>query len=131
MSFNKLYEELEKTGLMDRRLALGKEADDELSILEGKPKKPGVKKICLYCGELSTDTEFQYLHNCAKPTVIEEKEWECPSRPKKVVCFEILYNRKTYKFYDYESAMLFRRLVWLDEVPLCNALENKDLRWFR
>jgi len=135
MSFNKLYKELEETGLMSRKLALGKEADDELTELEeaSRPKRHErkVKRMCLYCGERSEEGNFVYIHQCKTPTVVEEKDWPCPSRPIEVKFFEIIYNSKTYKFLDYHSAMRFRKLVWLDGVPLCNAVEDKYLRWYK
>ena len=135
MSFNKFYEELEKTGLMDRAMALGKEADLKLQELEGtikhNTKERKIKRICLYCGEKSDQPNFIFVHKCENPIIVEEKILKCPSRPIAVRFFEIIYYKKTYRFIDYFSAMHFRRLLWLENIPLKEALTNKDLRWYK
>ena len=135
MSFNKLYNELNDMGLMSRAMAIGKEADAELTLLENKEKpvkhERKVKRVCLYCGEESEKSDFILTHKCNTPTIVEKKNWPCPSRPKEVRFFEVVYNKKTYKFLDYFSAMRFRNLVWIESIPLCNALDDKHLRWYK
>lgn len=137
MSFEKSMKELEETGIMDRAMALGPEADAELTALEElenpTPKKHEriVKRLCLYCGEHSEAFDFVYSHVCPEPMIIETKKWPCPSRPIAVRFFKITYNSKTYKFIDYHSAMRFRKLIWINDVPLCKALEDKYLRWYK
>ena len=134
MSFETDMKDLEESGLFNRATALGKEADEELSKLEGKtaPKKhvKKVKRICLYCGEKSEEPDFGFVHACKKPMVVEEKEWPCPSRPMEIKFFEVKYHKKIYRFTNYHSAMRFRKLVWIDDIPLNKAIEDKYLRWY-
>jgi len=133
MSFEKLMRELEATGIMSRSMALGEDADENLSIMEGTkidPKERKVDRICLHCGARSNSPEFIYTHECETPTIIEYKNWPCPSRPKEVKFFEIKYHTKTYKFHNYHSAMRFRQLIWLDNIPLRDAIKDKYLRWY-
>ena len=138
MGLEEDFEYLEKTGLMDREKALGKEAHDHLLELEGKAeevKRGEIKEkmICLYCGERAeaNPSRFTALHKCDKPMIVEEKKWPMPSRPIQEIFFKVIYDKKTYRFLDYESAMKFRRLLWLEEVPLKTVLLDNTLRWYK
>ncbi len=132
---DKFYEEIEKTGLMDREMAIGKEAHEHLLKLEGKgPKKRKILQVCLHCGERSEKLDFKYTHKCATPMVVEEIKWPMPTRPKKIIYFEVYLKTmgrpRTFRFMDYESAMLFRRLIWHNEMPLAKVMKDERIRWY-
>jgi hypothetical protein len=127
--YDREIKEIEKLGLFKRDMAIDKEDEIFLSDIEGKPRKKE-KYVCLYCGLKSDEESFLYIHQCESPMVVLEKKWPMPTRPIRKIYFEIKYNSKIYRFQDYESAMLFRRLLWIIEVPLQTALKHKDLKWW-
>lgn len=142
MSLDRSMKELEDMGLFDREMALGTKAHEHLLELEGKTeelkkrrRKTDIPQVCLYCGERNKDKDFWMNHkSCEEPIVVEVKEWPMPSRASKRIVFEVFWRIKNggpriYKFKDYDSAMLFRRLLWKEEKPLQEVLKDKRLKW--
>ena len=129
----------EKLGLFDRRKALGKEADEvltEIEILEGSKTpearnkyKPKKNMVCVYCGEKSIYEEFKYIHTCQKPMIGEQEKWPMPSRPIMTYIYTVKLLMQSFHFADYESALLFRRLIYIEARPISEVITNPELNW--
>jgi len=136
MSIEKTFKEIEKTGLMSREMALGKEMHEHLLALEGKAlsDKPRrherkVDQVCLYCGAKSNRLGWNLIHMCRYPMVIKEKRCPISDKPRMRRYFKIKLLDCFYRFEDYNSAILFRRLINHEKLPLQEVLKRTDLKW--
>jgi len=133
--FDEIQKSLEEAecDLMSREKALGKEDHKELLFLEAKhskKKKEPKSLICIYCGEESIDEMFKMNHKCEKPQVVDSKLRCLPSRPIKNLFFKVVYNGKNYRFENYNSAMKFRNLVWIQKKSIKEAMKEPTLLWW-
>jgi len=136
MSLEKSFKELEKTGLMSREMALGKEMHEHLLYLEGKPvpNKPlkherKVPQRCLYCGAKSNKLRWNLIHMCEFPMVVKEKQCPVPDRPEENTYFKVKFFGNIYRFRNYKSAVLFRRLMNRKKLPFKEVLLHPDIEW--
>ena len=122
MSLEKSYQELKKTGLMDRKKALGWKAHRHLLKLERRedeiknpPKKVPRKPRKKYYK--------QPLHIQMPKLKVHDRYFEMS-----VIINSALMK---YKFVDYQSAMLFRRMYGIEKQSLEEIFKNKDLKWYK
>jgi len=95
-----------------------------------KNRKALKEYICVNCRDSSTDPKFRYEHNCKNVQIVEKKNFPMPSRPKLVNYFIVEFNENIYKFKDYSSSMLFRRMLWIEERPIKEVLLCSSLIWY-